>query len=176
MVFDAVAATGLILDGSLRSLAAAASVALVLWLLRVQAAGVLHSAWSAVLLAMLFMPALSSIVPALPIPALAGDNRLLRATLRTELLRPGSVASSTQAPAASIVPMQSTPLADSVSPGPSASVSNAGATHSWLALLLGLYGTVVLLMIARLLYGWCLASAMIHRARRGGAIHASSCM
>jgi hypothetical protein len=49
------------------ALAAALAVALVLRLLRVRAATVLHSAWSAVLFAMLLMPVLPSIVPALTV-------------------------------------------------------------------------------------------------------------
>ena len=47
MTFDAINAAWFVLDTSLRALAAALAVALVLCLLRVRAAAVLHSAWSA---------------------------------------------------------------------------------------------------------------------------------
>ena len=59
MAFDAVGATWFVLDVSLRSLAAAAAVAVVLRLFRVRAASVLHSVWSAVLVVMLLMPVLA---------------------------------------------------------------------------------------------------------------------
>lgn len=74
MTFDAVSVARFVLDVSLRALAAAAAVALVLRLLRIRAAAVLHSAWSGVLFAMLLMPVLPSLVPALPVllPACAG--------------------------------------------------------------------------------------------------------
>ena len=68
MTFDAAGAAWFVLETSLRALAAALAVALVLHLLRVRAASLLHSAWSAVLFAMLLMPVLRSIVPALPVP------------------------------------------------------------------------------------------------------------
>ena len=74
MTLDAAAASWFVLDISLRALAAAAAVALVLRLLRVRAAAVLHAAWSAVLLAMFFMPVLPSIVPALPVPVPANTG------------------------------------------------------------------------------------------------------
>ena len=53
MTWDAVGAGWFVLETSLRALAAAAAVALVVRLLRLRTAAVLHSAWSAVLFAML---------------------------------------------------------------------------------------------------------------------------
>ena len=47
MTFDAVGAAWFVLDTSLRAPAAALAVALVLRLLRVRAAAVVHSTWSA---------------------------------------------------------------------------------------------------------------------------------
>jgi hypothetical protein len=68
MTLDTVGAAWFVLETSLRALGAALAVALVLRLLRVRAAAVLHSAWTAVLFAMLLMPVLPSLVPALPVP------------------------------------------------------------------------------------------------------------
>ena len=50
-------------DMSLRILAAAAAVGLVLVVLRVRSGAARHAAWSAVLLAMLTMPVLMAMVP-----------------------------------------------------------------------------------------------------------------
>lgn len=56
------------LDLSLRILAAAAAVGLVLVLLRVRSGAARHAAWSAVLLAMLTMPVLMAVVPTVDVP------------------------------------------------------------------------------------------------------------
>src|SRR4029079_2722145 len=53
----------LALDVSLRSIAAAAAVGLVLVGLRVRSGAVRHAAWSAVLVAMLTMPVLIAVAP-----------------------------------------------------------------------------------------------------------------
>src|SRR5690349_13603013 len=68
MTLDLASAAWFVLDTSLRALAAALAVALVLRLLLLRSAAMLHSAWSAVLFAMLLMPVLPSIVPTLPVP------------------------------------------------------------------------------------------------------------
>ena len=96
MTFDTVGAAWLVLETSFRALGAALSVALVLRLLRVHAAGVLHSAWSAVLFAMFLMPALPSIVPALPVPVPAAAGDLFDAASGTEEPSPVVVGHSTQ--------------------------------------------------------------------------------
>src|SRR5258708_22526399 len=55
-------------DISLRIVAAAAAVGLVLAVLRVRSGAARHAAWSAVLLAMLTMPVLMAIVPRVEVP------------------------------------------------------------------------------------------------------------
>jgi hypothetical protein len=97
MTFDAVGAAWLLLDTSLRALAAALTVGLVLRLMRVRAAAVRHSAWRAVLVAMLLMPVLPSIVPALPIPVPAAAGELFDAASGTEEPSPAVVGQSTPA-------------------------------------------------------------------------------
>ncbi|OFW07155.1 MAG: hypothetical protein A3H96_01755 [Acidobacteria bacterium RIFCSPLOWO2_02_FULL_67_36] len=59
---------GLAADISLRILAAAAAVGLVLVVLRVRSGAARHAAWLAVLLAMLTMPVLTAIVPRVEVP------------------------------------------------------------------------------------------------------------
>jgi Zn-dependent protease with chaperone function len=58
----------LVADLSLRVVAAAAAVGLVLIVLRVRSGAVRHAAWLAVLLAMLSMPVLTAIVPKMEVP------------------------------------------------------------------------------------------------------------
>jgi tetratricopeptide (TPR) repeat protein len=57
----------LALDVSLRALAAAFAIAIVLRLLRVRSASLRHAAWSAVLIVMLAMPVLTTIVPSVTV-------------------------------------------------------------------------------------------------------------
>ena len=59
-------------DISLRIVAAAAAVGLVLVVLRVRSGAARHAAWSAVLLAMLTMPVLMAIVPRVEVPVPSG--------------------------------------------------------------------------------------------------------
>src|SRR5215213_3280904 len=58
----------LALDVSLRSLAAAAAVGLVLVGLRVRSGAARHAAWSVVLVTMLTMPVLVAVVPRVDVP------------------------------------------------------------------------------------------------------------
>src|SRR5687768_1287712 len=80
MTFDAAGSIWFVLDTSLRACAAAAAVALLLRVLRMRAAAVQHSAWAAVLGAMLLMPVLPSLVPAIPLPMRVPVGGLLDAT------------------------------------------------------------------------------------------------
>ena len=170
MTFDAVHAGWLLLDVSLRALAAAATVAVLLRLLHIRAAAVLHSAWTAVLFAMLLMPVLPSIVPALPVPVPAPADGLLGAMAGTRQPSPGAGPYSRQAGDDTRV-MPSIRMADS---GRGADPLQTVATSArearpWLPLvMLAAYVAGVLLLISRLLYGWALASALIRRARCHG--------
>ena len=173
MTFDAAGAGWFVLDISLRALAAAAAVALVLRLLRMRAAAVVHSAWTAVLFAMLLMPVLPSFVPGVPVPVPVSAGGLLRAASGTEEPAQGVAGYSTQVRnGVNTVPSprmggNSVRSADRLP----ASVTGARVSRPSLPLvLLGVYVAGVLLFVAPLLYGWSLASAMIRRARRGGAI------
>jgi beta-lactamase regulating signal transducer with metallopeptidase domain len=172
MSFDFVGAAWFVLDTSLRALAAAAAVALVLRVLRIRAAAVQHSAWSAVLVAMLLMPMLSSVVPALPIPVPASAGGLLGPESRSPQLPPGVVGYSTQGlDVINDVPSSRTGGLLRLADRPSASATEMRASRLWIPLIVfGVYAAGALLLIARLFYGWYLASAMIRRARRGCAV------
>jgi len=172
MTFDTVGATWFVLDISLRALAAAAAVALILRLLRMRAASVLHSAWSAVLFTMLLMPVLPSIVPRLPVPVPARAGGLFGTASRTEGPSPDDVGYSRQA--VTVINTAPSPrmgnsgqLVDRLP----ASITPARASRPWLPLVvLGIYAAGVLLFVVRLLYGWSVAAAMIRRAKQGGPI------
>ena len=170
MTFDAAAAAWFLLEVSLRAVATAAAVAVLLRLLRMRAAAVLHSAWTAVLFAMLLMPVLQSIVPPLPVPLPARAGGLLGGATGTRQPPSGVVEYSRRAPN-DTRGTPSTRRGDPVrlaSPLPTA-VSNARAPRSWIPLMLvGGYAAGVVLLMVRLLYGWSLASAMVRRARRRG--------
>ena len=172
MTFDAVGATWFVLDISLRALAAAVAVALLLRLLRMRAAAVLHAVWTAVLFAMLLMPVLPSLAPALPVPVPAGASGLFGAAFGTEQGPPVEAEDSRQTPADTRA-MPPVRTGDSVRPaGPlTASVTSARPSRPWVLLvLLVIYAAGVLLLVARLFYGWSLATAMIRRARQNAPI------
>jgi hypothetical protein len=172
MMVDAAGALWLILDVSLRALAAAAAVALVLTVLRVREAAVRHAAWSAVLMAMFVMPLLPSSVRALPVPVPAGAGHLF--AVAPESIVPSSPAPISSALAArGLDAVPSPPAGDSVRSRDRSAmpVLRASTPGSWLPIvLLGLYLTGMLFFSARLAYGWWLASAMIRRARRAEPI------
>ena len=171
MTFDAAGAAWFVLDTSSRALAAAMAVALMLRLLRVRAAAVVHSAWSAVLFAMLLMPVLRSIVPALPVPVPASAGGLLGAASRAEEPPPAGTGDATQSLNVNVInEVPPARTGNSVRLADRLPVSATRARASLPVVLFGVYAAGVVLFVARLLYGWHLASAMIRRARRGGAI------
>ena len=171
MTFDAIGAAWFLVDISVRAVAVAAAVALLLRLLRLDAVAVVHSAWTAVLCAMLLMPVLLSVVPSLPVPVPARVGRVLGAASGSEQRPSDVVEYSTQrfeaTNADSVRISNSAPL----SKGVPASLADSRASRAWLPMvLLAGYAAGVLLLAARLLHGWFLASAMIRRAMRDGPI------
>jgi Zn-dependent protease with chaperone function len=171
MTLDGSGAAWFMLEISLRALAAAAAVGLVLRLLRVRAAAVCHAAWRAVLLVMLLMPVLVSIVPAVPVPVPSAGG-LLGAAHRTEEPSPRAAWDAMQAPdvAAALPSRRPGDSVRLVEQRP-ALVTGAPASRPWLPLVfLTVYAAGVLVSAARLVYGWHLASGMIRRATRRGPI------
>jgi beta-lactamase regulating signal transducer with metallopeptidase domain len=147
----------LVIDVSIRALAAAAAIAVVLRVLRVRSAALRHGAWASVMVVMLAMPLLTAIVPgvAVPVPStLAVDPGTVvgfeprPARLeepRTELARP---ASSTAAASAA-----STPTGDRPARVPAASRTSALAA-------LVVYFAGAALLAARLAAGWMMARGL----------------
>ena len=152
----------LAIDVSLRALAAAAAIALVLRLLRVRSAPIRHAAWSAVLMVMLAMPLLTAIVPrvSVPLPSTWALDfgtvaRLERASSlddRQEEPERHATPSNvrTSRPAASI------PAADRRTP------RAATMAASRPSIVVAIYLAGVLLLATQLAAGWVMA----HRLRR----------
>lgn len=162
-------------EASVRSLAAAVLVGVVLLALRVRASGVRHAAWTGVLCAMLLMPALPSLVPALPLPSpvpemAPGDmwSRLLidRAPM-DGAIAPGDAPSGPT--------LRQPTAAESVAvPGVVRFAARpAGPLSTLIPLLmpaaLVLYGFVMSVLLVRLVRGWRAAARI---ARTGTVVDA----
>ena len=152
---------GFVLDLSMRTLAAALAVAAVLRLMRVTSAGVRHAAWTVVLAAMLLMPLLPSVVPALPlpvapVPAVAPPDFLAIASGPQDVVTP------------SIAPPRTTSAPAAVAAAPPVSVAAAETSSTsarWLpTAAVAIYAAGLLLFLGRLVHGWQRVSAMIARA------------
>jgi beta-lactamase regulating signal transducer with metallopeptidase domain len=145
---------GLAADISLRIVAAAAAVALVLVVLRVRSGAARHAAWSAVLLAMLTMPLLVGVVPRV-------DVRVPQA-LSLDL---GAIAGSPDSPEA----FQATLAPDSTEsePGGAFLVRAAGSRQDrarpvdWRTAAVWLYAAGVLFFLVRFAGGWILARRLV---------------
>lgn len=149
---------------SLRVIILASIVAIVLAALRVRSAGVRHAAWTAVLAAMLLMPILPRIIPAIPIPLNvpgATDAMSWEQPDEFRLRSPdgavGAPLGLVQPPARGDASQSSAILPNKESAGGSLSPGadtrpTAGAL--WALLALGIYVAGLLFFLLRLLVGW----------------------
>jgi beta-lactamase regulating signal transducer with metallopeptidase domain len=148
------------LDVSLRSVAAAAAVGLVLVALRVRSGAARHAAWSAVLLTMLTLPVLVAVVPqfGVPVPArVASSFDTIAGQLSSE-----SRPDAPPAPDAGGLP------APAVLAGPSAGARTAStrAMVDARVAIAALYGAGVLVFFIQIGAGWILARRLVGRAVR----------
>jgi hypothetical protein len=147
-------------DTSLRIVAAAAAVGLVLVVLRVRSGAARHAAWSAVLLAMLTMPVLTAIVPPVEVPvpstlafdfgAIAGEPSPYE-----PLGTPVSAASTEARPSGAVT-----------SPPLKAKESPSGLAFDWRVAATALYAAGALFFFVRIAAGWILARRLVARAIR----------
>ena len=148
-------------DISLRIVAAAAAVGLVLVVLRVRSGAARHAAWSAVLLAMLTMPVLMAIVPRVEVPVpstLALDFGAIAGELNPyEPLETPVSPDFTEPPA-----LRCRHQPGSRSEGKSA----ARLAFDWRIAVSALYAAGALFFFARIAAGWILARRLIARAIR----------
>ena len=144
----------LIVDVSLRVIIAAAAVGLVLTILRVRSGAVRHAAWSAVLLAMMGMPLLIAIVPAVSVPVPPALTIDLVDSLGVDPPALGPLAPQVKAPTpGSVKPFGAAPRARDAS-----SVRQVGPV------LFTIYLAGVLFFVARFASGWLLARRMVSAA------------
>ena len=151
---------GLAADISLRIIAAAAAVGLVLVVLRVRSGAARHAAWSAVLLAMLTMPVLTAIVPRVEVPvpsALALDF--------------GAIAGEPDAYETFVSPVGAgftEPQASPAVTGPAldSRESPARPVVNWRTAATAIYLAGVLFFLARFAGGWLLARWLVDGATR----------
>ena len=147
-------------DISLRIVAAAAAVGLVLVVLRVRSGAARHAAWSAVLLTMLTMPVLMTIVPRVEVPVPS-----------TPALDFGAIA---------VEPSPYAPLETPVSPDSMAPRSSVGVSSpaleardrsgrlafDWRIAAFALYAAGALFFFVRISTGWLLTRRLVGRAVR----------
>lgn len=150
----------LALNVSLRSLAAAAAVGLVLVGLRVRSGAVRHAAWSAVLFTMMTMPVLVAVVPRVDVPvpfAVASSFE----TFRDE----PSPYQSQDSPSTGGTAAKSSAAA-AMAAGAQTKVSPQRAAIDTRAAMLALYGAGALFFFIQISSGWMLARRLVARAVR----------
>jgi hypothetical protein len=147
-------------DISLRIVAAAAAVGLVLVVLRVRSGAARHAAWSAVLLAMLTMPVLMAIVPRVDVPvpstlaldfaAIAGEP-----SLREPRETPMSADVTERQPSVAVT-----------SPALEGKERPSRLAFDWRIAAIALYAAGAVFFFARIGIGWFLARRLVARAIR----------
>ena len=147
-------------DISLRIVAAAAAVGLVLVVLRVRSGAARHAAWSAVLLAMLTMPVLMAIVPLVDVP--------VPSTLALDF---GAIAGE----ASPHEPWETPVSPDITEPQPSVAVTSPALegkerpsrlAFDWRIAAIALYAAGALFFFVRIAVGWILARRLVARGIR----------
>ena len=132
-------------DASLRAALVAAFVAAVLAALRVRAGATRHAAWTAVLVAMLLMPALSRLVPAVGVPVPPAARDVAAAAVAAT---PG--ARTERNPAATAPPPLTPPRREPGVPRAAATAAPSRGEWSWTATALAVYVAGLAPMLLRL--------------------------
>lgn len=157
-------------SSSLRIVVVAGVVAMLLAALRVRSGGVRHAAWTAVLAAMLLMPILPRVVPAIAIPLglpqagdavpweSAPDGVAPTASGRDSERFAAQAVAGTNAAQARAVPPAS---ARTLSATSDASDWRLRAVAIWPLAALGIYLTGVLFFLSRLVVGWVLLRRIV---------------
>jgi beta-lactamase regulating signal transducer with metallopeptidase domain len=149
------------LDYSLRIVIAAAAVGLVLVAFRVRSGAARHAAWTAVLVAMLAMPVLTTVVPRIEVPVpstLALDPGTIAAQYANGAREQSAtrIEGATTRTSETSAGLTSVPVvADTEGPRP---------PIDWLALMLAVYVTGLLYFTARLAAGWHVARRLVRSA------------
>lgn len=155
-------AAELLLDSSLRITLVALLIGVMLLAARVRSSAMRHSAWTAVTAAMLLMPVLRSIVPAIavPVPAPARAVFVLPES-PVDVADPEINSTPASRPA---VDVPAAPRA--AGPAPQSSVRGPETSAAWLILLTAVYAFGVLFLLARLGIGWRAVTRLVRAATR----------
>jgi beta-lactamase regulating signal transducer with metallopeptidase domain len=147
-----------VLDSSLRVALVAAIVALILMAFRIRSSGVRHAAWTAVLCAMLLMPALPYWIPSIALPVPVSEEKVETDTVFPQTFVPPE--NGLRSEVAMQAPVQKILQAPSAAEGPA-------RRSVWPGIALALYAAGFLILISRLLLGW---RSMARVARASAAV------
>jgi beta-lactamase regulating signal transducer with metallopeptidase domain len=152
-----------IVESSIRSALVAAAVALILGAFRLRDASLRHGAWTAVLSAMLLMPALPYAVPAigvpLPLTESLADDGLVDAS-------PPGVDRDRRSEAPAVVRVRSEVEERTIASTAAPAEHESRRAAPWPLLVLSVYGAGVLLLSTRCWIGWRKATRIAYEARR----------
>ena len=151
----------IVIEAAIRATALSAMVGALLWLLRVPRGALRHSAWLMVVVAMLLMPGLQRLTPALPAPLSPGVPDL--STLLPEPLLPLTPQATPPAPAAAS--SASTAAESTVTPAFTTALSASESGIRWMALAGTAYLLVALALVLRLLLALRTVGLLVRRAR-----------
>jgi hypothetical protein len=152
-----------ILDHSLRIVIAAAAVGVVLVAFRVRSGAARHAAWTAVLVAMLTMPALTTVVPRVDVPVPS-----------TLVLDPGAIAVGAVPEFSDVASSLANPVTSASQGSSEMAVARVepsarpGDHAGWKRLLLSVYGLGLLYFTTRLVAGWLIARRLTLSATETG--------
>lgn len=149
----------LVLDYSLRIVIAAAAVGLVLAVFRVRSGAARHAAWSAVLLAMLTMPALLAIVPQVDVPVPSTLVLDLGTTPPDDVLY-----RTTPAAPSSLGLLEAAPPPELMAIPPSYRSTSRVVGFDWWTAVLIVYAAGVMFLLVKLAAGWYMARRLVRGA------------
>ena len=140
----------LLLESSLRACAIAGGVGVILALGRVRPGGVRHAAWASVVAAMLLMPVLGRVLPAVDVAVPRPLAALDPSPMITSAMAPARSASAAPAPALTAAVLDGSNTVARVS-------SPAPARWTWSTAAVAIYFVVLAVMLLRLSVGWLAA-------------------
>ncbi len=138
-----VASGNVLLEASIRAAILASMIALVLRLARAQSSSLVHAAWTAMLAAMLLMPLLPRIIPAVPAPV-----RL--PSLASTVALPPFDSPGAPPPAPVEIGAQRPAAATGVTPAVRTAGTKPTRAERWVPLMLTLYAAGVVVILARI--------------------------
>jgi beta-lactamase regulating signal transducer with metallopeptidase domain len=160
-----------LVDAAVRAMVIAVAVGLVLALLRARSGAAAHAAWTAVMLAMLALPIAPKWLPAIPV-ALPQAPSLTATIDPPPPVRPQAAQAPARSPAETDMPRTDSPAAP-LANGRVVSVPRPQASW-WPRAALVVWVFVAMVLLARVIAGWVMASRLARRSRAiAGLLHES---